>query len=71
MNYPVIGQVETKSGTKVPLVDIPMMTDEEWIQLAHENAIQNYIRERGHEPVDPEIAYKWQRERFCEECAAV
>lgn len=71
MNYPVIGQVKTKSGVDVPLVDIPMMSDERWVQLARENAMQNYIREHGHEPVDPEEAYKWQRERFCEECAAV
>lgn len=71
MNYSVIGQVKTKSGVEVPLVDIPMMSDERWVQLARENTMQNYIREHGHEPMDPEEAYKWQRERFCEECAAV
>ena len=71
MNYPVIGQVKTKSGVEVPLVDIPMMSDEEWIRLARENAMQNYIREHGHKPMDPEEAYRWQRERFCEECATV
>lgn len=71
MNYAVIGQVKTKSGVEVPLVDIPMMSDEQWVQIARENAMQNYIREHGHEPMDPEEAYKWQRERFCKECAAV
>ena len=71
MNYPVIGQVKTKSGVEVPLVDISMMSDERWVQLARENAMQNYIREHGHEPMDPEEAYKWQRERFCKECTMV
>lgn len=71
MNYPVIGQVKTKTGAAVPVLNIPMISDERWIQLARENAMQNYIREHGHEPVDPEEAYKWQRERFCEECVAV
>ena len=71
MNYPVIGQVKTKSGVEVPLVGIPMMSDERWVQLARENAMQNYIREHGHEPMDPEEAYKWQRERFCKECTTV
>ncbi len=69
MNYPVIGQVKMRSGDAVLLLDIPMMSDEEWQQLARESAMQNYIREHGHEPADPEEAYKWQHERFCEECA--
>lgn len=30
MNYPVIGQAEMKSGQVVPLLDIPMMSDEKW-----------------------------------------
>ena len=71
MNYPVIGQVKTKSGVEVPLIDIPMMSDEQLVQMARENAMQNYILEHGHEPMDPEEACKWQRERFCEECAAL
>ena len=71
MNYPVIGQVKTKSGVEVPLVDILMMSDERWIQIARENAMHNYIREHGRKPIDAKKAYKWQRERFCEECAMV
>ena len=53
---------------EVPLVDIPMMSDEQWVPIARENAMQNYIGEHGHEPMDPERAYKWQRERFCKKC---
>ena len=39
MNYPVIGKVKTKSGVEVPLVDVPMMSDEQWVQMARENAM--------------------------------
>lgn len=62
MNYPVIGQVEMKSGQVVPLLDIPMMSDEKWQQLAAEQAVHNYIRENGREPESVEAAFQWQRE---------
>lgn len=35
--YPVMGMVETKSGAMLPLVDIPMMSDEKWVELTREN----------------------------------
>ncbi len=62
MNYPVIGQAEMKSGQVVPLLDIPMMSDEKWQQLAQEQAVHNYIRENGREPESVEAAFQWQRE---------
>lgn len=36
-DYPVIGQVETAVGI-FPLLDIPMMSDERWNQLARKDA---------------------------------
>ena len=37
--YPVKGMVESSiAGGLVPLVDIPMMSDERWNQLAREQA---------------------------------
>lgn len=33
--YPVAGQVETKSGLAVPLVDIRQMSDQRWMELAN------------------------------------
>lgn len=38
--YPVIGQVKTSAGV-FPLVDIPMMSDERWQQLAQESMKHN------------------------------
>lgn len=71
MNNPVKEQKKTMKGAEVPVLDIPMMSDERWIQIARENAMQNYIREHGHEPMNSEEAYKWQRDRFCKECVMV
>lgn len=71
MNNPIKEQGKIMEGVAVPVLDVPVMSDERWVQLARENAIQNYIREHEHEPANPEEAYKWQRERFCEECAVV
>lgn len=62
MNYEVIGQVEMKNGNKVPLLDIPMMSDERWNELAERQAIKNYIRENGKEPESVEAAFKWQHQ---------
>lgn len=61
MNYPVIGQVKSKSGAVYPVLDIPMMSDERWRELARESAVQNFIRMNGHEPESAETAAKWQR----------
>ena len=33
-HYKVIADVEAYPGVKVPLVDVPMMTDETWNKLA-------------------------------------
>jgi len=62
INYPVIGQVERKNGDKIPLIDIPMISDERWQELAKEKAVDNYIRENGTQPESTEDACRWQRE---------
>lgn len=70
-SYEVIGQTEMRSGIKVPVIDMPMMSDERWNELAKEQAVHNYIRENGTEPESIEDALQWQRERIesrlCEE----
>lgn len=33
-HYKVMAEVETNPGMKVPLVDLPLMTDETWNKLA-------------------------------------
>lgn len=57
--YPVVGQVNTSAGV-LPLVDIPMMGDDQWQQLARENAVHNYTRIHGQEPESEEAAVEWQ-----------
>lgn len=49
--------------SKIPVLNIKMMSDEEWNELAIQNAIENYTKEFGHYPEHPEDACKWQRER--------
>lgn len=61
-SYEVIGQTEMKSGIKVPVIDMPMMSDERWNELAKEQAVHNFIRENGKEPDSVEVALQWQRE---------
>lgn len=62
MSYPLIGQVKMKSGQNVSILDIPMMSDARWQQLARENDVHNYIRENGREPDSVEVAIIWQRQ---------
>ena len=59
--YPVIAQIKTPEGI-FPLVDIPMMDDDRWQQLARKNAVENYIRETGEAPRSVDDALEWQRE---------
>ena len=68
LGYPVIGQTETESGQILPLIAIPMMSDERWRQMAQENAIHNFIRENGREPESAATAVKWQRKWLKSKC---
>ena len=61
--YPVIGFVDTQEQGRVPLVDLPQITDEKWHELARENAVQNFTQEFGYPPESTEKAVDWQRER--------
>lgn len=64
LDYPVVGEIKISETVTLPLIDIPMMSDEQWQQLARENAVHNYIREHGHEPESEAAACLWQRERM-------
>ena len=60
--YETVGTV--KIGEKeIQVLDIKLMSDERWNELAIENAIENYTKEFGYAPESPETACKWQRER--------
>lgn len=43
-----------------PIINIPMMSDERWHELARENAVHNFIRQNGREPESVEAAVEWQ-----------
>ncbi len=61
MTFPIIGQVERKPGEIVPLVEIKMISDERWNQLAGEQAVKNFRRWYGREPESVQEALKVQR----------
>lgn len=60
--YGTAGTIEIQ-GIELPIINIPMMSDEKWQELARENAVNNYRRITGTEPESVEAAVKWQRER--------
>lgn len=62
-DYSVVGYVKSSCGELIPVLDIPMMSDEDWQASAQQNAIDNYIKEFGKEPETIEAAVEWQRER--------
>lgn len=61
-SYPVLGQIKVKDSDRtIPLVDMPMMSDERWCELGRENAVNNYRRKFGKEPESVDQAVEWQR----------
>lgn len=58
--YGVSGIVEI-GGKELPVIDIPMMADDRWQELARENAVHNYTREHGRAPESIAQAVAWQR----------
>lgn len=59
--YPIIEQVERKNGDIVSMLDIPMMSDEKWQRTAEEQAIKNFRKWYGRDPISVEEAFKGQR----------
>ena len=59
-DFPVIRDVEISPGIAVPMLDIPMMSDERWHETARENAVCNYIKTHGRRPESVEIAVEEQ-----------
>lgn len=45
ISYPVIDNIEISPGVIVPLLDIPMMSDERWNELAAQS--KNHSKQEG------------------------
>lgn len=60
--YPILGYVTTLQTGAVPLVDLPMMSDERWNELCREIAVKHYTAAFGHAPDSAEEALKWEQE---------
>lgn len=63
LEHPISNYMNTRLWGPIPVVDIPMMSDERWNELALQYAVKNYTREFGCPPKNPEEACQWQREQ--------
>ena len=62
--YPIIGEVRS-GDVLIPLVDIPMMSDEKWNELCIKQTMENYKKLSGMgEAPDYETALAWEKEFF-------
>ena len=52
--YETIGTVKV-ADREIPILDIKLMSDEQWKRLAVENAISNYTKAFGHVPESTEV----------------
>lgn len=64
--YKVEKYIDVPECGSVPLLNLKMMSDERWNELATQNAIENYIKEFGKEPESVDIAVEWQEEQVKE-----
>jgi|GEM_PF-734516 len=65
--FKIIGQVESgQLGKSIPMLDIPMMSDERWQELCVESARKHFVEEFGREPASDKEALDWNR-RKCNE----
>lgn len=61
MIFPVIGRVKRQTGEIVPLIEINMMSDERWQQLAAESAVKHFREWYGRDPESLREAFEGQR----------
>lgn len=61
----LVGLIALACYHNLPIVDIPMMSDERWNQLCRESTLENYRKYSGRgEAPDYETALKWEKEFF-------
>ncbi|MDD5945869.1 MAG: hypothetical protein PUD43_09165 [Clostridia bacterium] len=63
--FKVIGSVSTPlvcEGKPIPIIDIPMTSDEDWNKSAIKQAVKHYIERHGYEPESESIALEEERE---------
>lgn len=63
--YEVIDTISAENvndGAPVPVIDMPMMSDERWQELAENQAVKHYIQRHGVIPANKKTALKVERE---------
>lgn len=63
MNYPITGYIEVW-GAEIPLLDVPQISDDRWMQEARFNAESRFWDAHGFAPRDTAQALQWQEEEF-------
>lgn len=59
--YGTIGVVKNRQGKEFPIINIPIISDERWQQLAQEQAVKHFRERNGREPISVEEALKDER----------
>jgi len=57
--FDAIGQIQSKSGQAVPLLDIPMMSDEKWQEMCLKSAREEFKRTFDKEPPSDKEVSDW------------
>ena len=65
MNYPVTEYIEVE-GAKIPLLDVPQISDDRWMQEARFNAESRFWDAHGFAPRDTVQALQWQADSSAE-----
>ncbi len=60
--YKTIGTYKMNNGVELPLLDIPMMSDERWEELSIQNARHNFRKRFGRDALTDQEAIEAQRE---------
>ena len=56
IDFNVIGEIENRAGQMMPMLEIPMMTDETWYRHVSEGARKRFVKAFGREPINNEEA---------------
>lgn len=65
MNYPITDYIEVE-GAKIPLLDVPQISDDRWMQEARFSAESRFWDAHGFRPRDTDQALQWQADSSAE-----
>ena len=64
--YPIIGYQKVGKNKYIPIIGIPIMSDEEWQKECKRQAVKSYLKHFRKPPDNINVALDWQQQKIAD-----